>query len=402
MKTTSKFCIALVIMSFLFSVMSAAAINWSLEAVRQEDNNAIAAVVAIVHEKYPDVKDEEIAELLNGADFVGEAKKVLERYGIEYDDAYVLSNRKNYLNITMIGAGMCVAFGIGAIAFFWLFVRFKTKQEKQLTQYLCDVNSGIYKLPFQNLTEDRHSVLTSEIYKTTVMLREKQAQSAQEKAVLKDSLSDISHQLKTPLTSMLIMIDNIIEDDMPEELRNEFLCDIRNSVNHISFLTQSLLTLSKLDADAIAFHHENVSLRMIFVHCFATVNAIAQKKGVTLVQECEDISLDCDEKWISEALTNIVKNCVEHTPKGGTVSMKAEDTALYTKIIIQDTGCGIDKQDLPHIFERFYRGKNADENSVGIGLAMSKSIIEKCGGYIKVSSELDKGSTFTIKFFKLC
>ena len=122
---------------------------------------------------------------------------------------------------------------------------------------------------------------------------------------------------------------------------------------------------------------------------------------MTLRQDCEDVSLECDEKWVSEALTNIIKNCVEHTQKGGIVTMKGVNDSLLTKITISDNGCGIEKNDLPHIFERFYKGKNADENSIGIGLALSKSIIEKCGGDIKVFSEPDVGTTFVIKFFKM-
>ena len=264
------------------------------------------------------------------------------------------------------------------------------------------LNSGDYRVLNVQLTEDKNSVLSSEIYKTTVMLREKSEQTRQEKLALKDSLSDISHQLKTPLTSMLIMIDNIIEnEEMPPQLRNEFLNDIRQSVDHISFLTRSLLTLSKLDADTIEFHAEKVQLKALAAHCFANVDAIARDKGVTLRQDCEDVSLECDEKWVSEALTNIIKNCVEHTQKGGIVTMKGVNDSLLTKITISDNGCGIEKNDLPHIFERFYKGKNADENSIGIGLALSKSIIEKCGGDIKVFSEPDVGTTFVIKFFKM-
>ena len=402
MKTVSRYIVVLVVISLFFTLLTAGAVAWGLWRVNQTDREAIASVIAVVKEKYPQITDKEIIEILNGKAENRQIADITESYGIKAGDVYVLSNRQNYWNTILLDGAAALLFAAAVLVFFLIYVHRKNRQELKLTQYLSDINNGNYSLPTQVLSEDKHSLLYSEVYKTTVMLREKSEQSARDKADLKDSLSDISHQLKTPLTSMLIMIDNILEEDMPEELRREFLCDIRSSVNHVSFLTKSLLTLSMLDADTITFHQESVSIKLLFAHCTGNVNAIAQEKGVILTQTCqEDIQLVCDERWISEALTNIIKNCIEHTPKGGSVTLTAEDNSLYTKITIADTGCGIDKDDLPHIFERFYRGKNADENSVGIGLAMSKSIIEKCGGYIRVISEQGKGTTFIIKFFKV-
>ena len=262
------------------------------------------------------------------------------------------------------------------------------------------INSGNYRLNFEDMKEDQISVLSSEIYKTTVMLREQSERSVTEKQKLKDSLSDISHQLKTPLTSIMIMLDGILEGDMPEELKREFLGDIRNSITHLTFLTQSMLTLSKLDANTITFHEEKVRLSDIINISISNTSAIAQDQGVEVKGECPDITIECDMKWVCEAVTNIVKNCIEHTKKGGSVTLMAEENPLFIKLTIEDTGCGITKKDLPHIFERFYKGSNSSDTSVGIGLALSKSIIEKCGGYISVQSTEGKGSKFTIKFFK--
>lgn len=402
MKTTVKFVVFLVILCLTFTLLCAAVVKTGLEEVRQTDYQVVASIVSLVKEKYPDISDREIAAILNHQERPSfETAEMLRRYGITPEDTAVYADRSshNRMFLMIIVAGLL--FSLTVLIFFWMFVRYKVRQERRLTQYLCRINSGVYELPSEKLTEENSSVLSSEIYKTTIMLKEQSERSHRDKLALKDSLSDISHQLKTPLTSMLIMLDNILEGDMPEDLRNEFLNDIRESVHHISFLTYSLLKLSQLDANSIEFDLRSVNVQELFTVCTGRVTAIAAERGVTLTKQCEAIELRCDARWLSEALTNIVKNCVEHTPCGGRVSLLAEDTPLYTKIVVQDNGSGIDKDDLPHIFERFYKGKNANENSVGIGLSMSKSIIEKCGGYIKVISEPQQGSTFVIKFFKL-
>ena len=245
------------------------------------------------------------------------------------------------------------------------------------------------------------SQLQSEIYKTTVMLKEQADNSQKDKENLKQSLSDISHQLKTPLTSIMVMLDDIIEDEnMPEDIKRDFLNDIRRSSNSISFLVQSILTLSKLDANSIVLKSRTENVKKILDECVKNTEVLAEIKGVETSVECDDsLTLSCDFKWLCEAITNIVKNCIEHTIEGGFVKLKAEKTSLCTKITVTDNGCGIAKEDLPHIFERFYKGRNSDENSVGIGLALAKTIIEKSGGSIYADSEQGKGTKFTITVF---
>ena len=182
-------------------------------------------------------------------------------------------------------------------------------------------------------------------------------------------------------------------------MRQEFLRDIYRSSNHISFLVQSLLTLSKLDADSIVLKRKPEPLSEIFSEVNQSIAVLAELRGVTVTANDNGVSLECDKKWLCEALSNIAKNCAEHTDEGGEVRLTAEANPLYTKITISDNGSGIDKTDLPHIFERFYKGKNADENSVGIGLALAKTIIQKSGGTVSADSEPRKGASFTVKFY---
>lgn len=196
------------------------------------------------------------------------------------------------------------------------------------------------------------------------------------------------------------MVDNILDDDdMPLEIRREFLSDIKHNTSTVSFLVQSLLTFSKLDAEAIRFKYADVDVKSIIDECIKNTAVMAEICNVSVETLCDDTyKLNCDKKWLCEAVTNIIKNCIEHS-QNGNIKITADQNKLYTKISIKDNGSGITKEDLPHIFERFYKGKNSSDDSVGIGLSLAKTIIEKQGGYISVSSELNKGSEFVIKFF---
>ena len=400
MKLSTKFLVLMAVITAAFCIGTAALVMRGLEEIRRSEYNAVVSAAVAVKKKYPDIKDREIAELLNSGYGGKETEELLRRYGIERNQYILAEEKQSYTDV--ISFAVCSVLGFGATAAIVISVYglVKTKREKELTRYLARINSGDYSLVTDKVTENADSVLESEIYKTTVMLRGKSEQLKAEKEHLKDSLSDISHQLKTPLTSMSIMIDNILDEDMPEDMRREFICDVRSSVEHLSVLTKSLLTLSKLDADTIEFKRVMTPLHTVLETSVNRTSAIASEGGVKVTLECDAAELQCDPKWMCEAVTNILKNCIEHTPRGGRVALFCEDTPMYVRIEISDTGCGIDKKDLPHIFERFYKGKDSGENSVGIGLAMAKSIIEKDGGYITVSSEKDKGSRFVIKYFK--
>ncbi len=287
-------------------------------------------------------------------------------------------------------------------AVFVVYIIRRKAETAQITEYISRLNNKEYDLSIERNSEDEMSLLKNELYKVTVNLREQADNSLKAKQSLKKSLSDISHQLKTPITSILITIDNILDDEnMPAAVRREFLQDIRHETNGISFLVQSLLTLSRLDADAVAFKAKPESVNRLIDECVQRVSVLAELKGVELCKLCKDeISLCCDFRWMCEAVTNIVKNCIEHTESGGTVKISAEKNKIYTQLTISDNGCGICEKDLPHIFERFYKGKNSSDESVGIGLALAKSIVEKSGGVISVSSTEGKGSQFSIKLFE--
>ena len=275
------------------------------------------------------------------------------------------------------------------------------RQIAELSLYLNRIASGEYGLDLRDNVEGELSALKNDIYKVTVMLAHQADLLQKDKRYLADTLADISHQLKTPLTSMLVMTDLLEQPDLPEQKRREFTGRIRSQLQRMEWLISSLLKLSKLDAGTIRFKKEQVFLPKLICKATEHLLLLMDVKGQKLVLEGNPETYFLgDLEWTAEAMANLVKNCVEHTPAGGTIRIRYECSVLYTQIILSDTGEGVDAEDLPHIFERFYKGKNSSKDSVGIGLAMAKNIISKQNGTIEAAGEPGKGMTFTIKFYR--
>lgn len=399
MKNAQKFVCAGLAVTIVFCVISAVFTFIGLENIRKTSNDTINQLVNILLEKYPDVSEKEVAEILNNKTEYTDNSEFLNKYGIYPEKDWVSYNNQGSYKYVILSISVCIAFGLAFAVLFFGYLKIQKKQTMDIAKRIERINLGDYSLQIDENSEDELSLLDNQIYRTTVKFREQAENSRKDKENLQKSLSDISHQLKTPLTSIIVMVENILDDDdMPLEIRREFLNDIKHNTNTISFLVQSLLKLSKLDAEAVKFRYEQVEVKSIVDECIKNTAVMAEILGVRLETDCNDIILNCDRKWLCEAITNIIKNCIEHSHNGN-IKITAEQNKLYTKISIKDNGSGIDKEDLPHIFERFYKGKNSSDDSVGIGLALAKSIIEKQGGYISVSSELNKGSEFVIKFF---
>lgn len=399
MKNAQKFVCAGLAVTIVFCVISAAFTFIGLENIRKTSNDTINQLVNILLEKYPDVSEKEVAEILNNKTEYTDNSEFLNKYGIYPEKDWVSYNNQGSYKYVILSVSVCIAFGLAFAVLFLGYLKIQKKQTMDIAKRIERINLGDYSLQIDENSEDEFSLLDNQIYRTTVKFREQAENSRKDKENLQKSLSDISHQLKTPLTSIIVMVENILDDDdMPLEIRREFLNDIKHNTNTISFLVQSLLKLSKLDAEAVKFRYEQVEVKSIVDECIKNTAVMAEILGVRLETDCNDIILNCDRKWLCEAITNIIKNCIEHSHNGN-IKITADQNKLYTKISIKDNGSGITKEDLPHIFERFYKGKNSSDDSVGIGLSLAKTIIEKQGGYISVSSELNKGSEFVIKFF---
>ncbi len=248
-------------------------------------------------------------------------------------------------------------------------------------------------------TEGELAILRSEICKMTVRLREQQQRMLEDKIYLADSLADVSHQLRTPLTALHLLVTRLSEPELSPEKRLKLMHDMKMLLSRIDWLITALLKISKLDAGTVQFHAEEIPLA-------ALLHKSAEPLLIPLELRCIEFSMDAegmftgDSAWTCEAIGNILKNCMEHTPTEGRIAVHARENPLYTEIVISDTGTGIAKEDLPHIFERFYKGKHSDDSSYGIGLALARMIVTAQNGTIKAENAPDGGALFTIRFYK--
>lgn len=304
-----------------------------------------------------------------------------------------------HVNIT---AGfISIPFFIILLVTFVMFTAKRYKKIKELSNYLAAVYSGQSAMDIRDNTEGELSILKSDIYKMTLMLSEQSELLKRDKQYLSDTLYNISHQLKTPLTSMFVMTDLLSDPNLPRDQHEVFLGNILNQLKRIEWLVSSLLKLSKIDAQAVTFKKETVAIEELLKKALAPLLITIELKSQQLMIEGnKSTTVSIDKNWTIEALLNILKNCIEHTPPNGSIKIQCEESPLYTKIAIQDNGVGITKEDIPHIFERFYKGKNAGADSIGIGLAMSKSILQSQSADVSVESEVGAGTQFTIKFYK--
>lgn len=363
-------------------------------------NQTLNSIIYQVSIKYPLVNNKDIIEILDGKVI---SKNVLKEYGIDIDNDYlILNSKKDYIQGLIINNTIIIIFIILFILISFINKKNQSKKIKEITNLIEQINRKNYYLNIDNNTEDELSILKNEIYKTTIMLKEEAYNSNKDKDNIKKSIEDISHQLKTPLTSISIMLDNIIDDpDMDANVRSDFINDINREINNINFLVKSLLKLSRFDINAVNYNNDFNNIKLIVNKVVNNVSTLSDLKNIKIDLNIKnDFNIYCDFNWQVEALTNIVKNSIEHSFKDKNIIINASDEKLYSKIEITNYGIGINDKDIKHIFDRFYKGENSNEDSFGIGLSLSKTIIEKNNGKISVSSKENDKTTFTIKYYK--
>lgn len=395
-----KYLFRSLVISLVFICLFIALNFFIFQKYNSNSDQKIEQIVASLLEKYPLLDEIEIIEILNNKN-VGN-QDIFEKYGIDLSKDILIYENKQLFTL-FIYSNLTLLFLLVVILIL-LFLRYDQKKAQDIydiTKLIAQINQKNYDLSLDSNTEDELSILKNEIYKTTIMLKEAAENSNLDKQNLKNSLEDISHQLKTPLTSILIMLDNLLDDlEMDQEIRHDFLKDIKREVLKINFFVSSILKLSKFDANTINFTKTKVRLKDIVEEAVKNVSLICELKNIEIkINDQDDIVIDCDQKWQVEALTNILKNCIEHSAKDKTIDISFSNNSIYSLLEIKDHGQGITKKDLPHIFERFYKGENSNSESVGIGLSLAKMIIEKDQGMISVESSL-KGTIFRIKYFK--
>lgn len=402
MKNNTKFAIfSSIIISFLFLSLFIIS-NYHFRQQYQTTNNLLlSSLINKIKTTYPELSEIEIIEVLNNPDLTEE--DLFKKYGINIQNESLSIKQQNlnnqYFLFTIISI---LIYSLTIILIIIIYNKKEKAKINKITNYLKELNNHQYSLAIEDNQEEDLSLLKNEIYKTAITLNEQTLLLKKDKESLKDSLSDISHQLKTPLTSINLMIDTLRhQDNLSSTERRELLNNIHRKITNTNFLVHSLLKLSKFDANTIEFNRQNNTLSKILKEVLDNLSTLSDLKDIKInIKGSKDISLYCDYKWEVEALTNIIKNCIEHSNNSSKIDITYQKNDIFTKIIIQDNGCGISKKDLPHIFERFYKAQNSSKDSIGIGLSLAKTIIEKDNGYITVDSVINKGTTFTIKYLK--
>jgi len=397
-----KLFIAMLALS-LSALLTAVLLNLAMTAYTNQALKATyAGIVGTVAERYPLAEAQVVQDLRSpGADAVNLGSQVLGKYGLGNQSAADTGVAAGLLTRLLLVELVLV--GLVCTGFVLLLVRYQrgvSAQVAGLSAYLRRIDAGDYALDVRDNGEGSFSLLKNDLYKVTVRLREQAELLQKDKIALSNLIADISHQIKTPLTSLGVLADLLVEDP-PEADRRAFVERLRTQLGRIQWLVTVLLKLARLDAGTTAFKSEPVDVRRLIERALEPLQIpLEVKKQRLVIQGSEGASFTGDLNWSAEALTNVVKNCVEHTPEGGRIEISYGANALYAEIIVSDDGEGIASRDLPNIFNRFYRGERADENSIGIGLALAKAIFTAQGGDISVRSQPGVGTSFAIRIFR--
>lgn len=399
-KTLIKVLLTNIVIVLLFIIIFVVVIKMQNKVYSKIVNEKINDIINNVMEKYPEVKEEDILKIINNRD--DSSENILEKYGYDDELSYIKELREN-INKNLINTAVLIGiFGIASLSIFMRYVLIQEKELKEINEYIKEVNNKNYSLKIEDNKDGELSRLRNELYKTTVILREAAENSEEEKEKLSIAIADISHQLKTPLTSIRIMLNNISDNpDMPQEIREDFIQDISKQVEHMSSLVISLLKIAKFDAGTIKMENEEIDAKKLIDSVINNLAILIEIKEIEVITKIDEKAIFiADYKWQQEALTNILKNAIEHSQPKSNIYIIVENTSIFLKIKIKDEGQGIEQKDLKHIFERFYRAKNCNEDSIGIGMSLAKTIIEQNNGYIKATSEVGKGTLFEIKYIK--
>ncbi|QYE99810.1 sensor histidine kinase [Paraclostridium sordellii] len=300
-----------------------------------------------------------------------------------------------------VGAGILVitsdtAFGTA----FFVFTKARYKSIAQISDQIDLVLYNSDHLYIGESDEGELSILQSEITKMTLRIREQNEALKKEKEHLADSLADIAHQLRTPLTSVNLIL-SLLENNSNENERKALIREIKELFVQMDWLLTSLLKLSRLDAGIVVFQSEKIDVNNLICTSLRPLLIPMELHNIVLqVDVPKKIIIQGDFAWISEAIQNILKNCMESAGENGKIEIDCTDNPIFSEIVIRDSGTGFEKEDLPYLFDRFYRGKNTSATGYGIGLALCKIIITRQGGTITAKNHPQGGARFSIRFPK--
>ena len=360
-----------------------------------ENNNHIVSSLLNSH---PELESEIINILKNP----NETSEVLEKYGLEnLESLEYLEDMKTYhlKFITLLGAYM-ILFTLLFALYFYVLKRKRTSEIQKIDKYLFSLLSSEIKVDLKDFENGELKSLQNDLMKVTSRLKNALEASSQSKKELSKNLADISHQLKTPLTSLSIINEALSTSNITEETKQEFLKKQTEVIDHMQTLIISLLKVSQIESGSIILKKDKIKMKELIHSTLSSLDTLRMSKNVEIsVKQNDDIFIIGDVEWLKEAIGNIIKNGIEHSKENGLMEIKWQDTPIYVELTIKDYGTGIEKKDLPHIFERFYKSSSS-KDSIGIGLNLAKSILDKTFANIKVQSKVNKFTEFTIHFYK--
>lgn len=379
-------------------------INRYCSMMNREFNLAVASMLDSVKCAYPAVSEEELLILLDDNADSGTGERLLGQYGVFLEGKGSTFAGLKEREAVICGELTLVFFVMsgGVIVALLVYLWHRQKEIGKLCSYMDAVERGNFSPDISHNRDDELSSLKNELFKLTIFLKEQAQIATDNRKALADAVADISHQLKTPLTSVTVLVDNLWENqDMEPAIRNRFLREISSQLTGVSWLIATLLKLSRLDAGVVELEYKPLSLKALAEKVCHKLELLAEWHQVGLIFRIPgEIWINGDEQWLTEALLNLVKNAIEHSNAGGEVLVTAEENDVYSLITVRDYGEGISPEEQKHLFERFYRGHSTGKDSVGIGLALAKEIISRQEGYITVDSDKESGTTFLIKFIK--
>ena len=403
-KKLKKLSIILAASSLLMLLFCNLALVGFRAGLNREYNMSLASLVGSVMEEYPDAQMDNLISMLNGKDNAERGEMLLRQYGIfiENENSAFTTQTKRMTALQWEMNLIFLALTALLVGTVLIYLSRRQAHILKICNYMEELVRGNYGLDIQDNSDDELSGLKNEVYKLTVFFREQAERASANRRALADSVADISHQLKTPLTSVIVLFDNLSDsENMDDDTRHRFLEEISSQISDVTWLVTTLLKLSRLDAGVVELEEKPLQLETLAEDICDRLELNAEWRQVELCKEIPgQIIVKGDKKWLKEALLNVVKNAVEHSNVGGKVILAAEENDVYTQLTVQNWGEVIPEEEQKHLFERFYRGSTAGKESVGIGLALAKEILVRHNGYITVESGREQGTIFCIKFIK--
>lgn len=352
------------------------------------------ALIKHYSKQYQEVYDGGIESVLRKSN--DESSNIITIRDMLLDQDHIITTKQNdvigkSIIVSIILNGLLL---LGVIIIFYVSEKNKTNKMNEIFRMVEEVSLGNYSIDFEKYNEDELSIIRDNLFKVTKMLKEESINSKNDKIILKNSLDNISHQLKTPLTAISICLDNILDNDLSDDKRREFLFSIKKEISNINFLIKSMLQLSRLSSNVVKFNRKDNSLLSLVNESLDRVELLRELKNINIEVSGDDSLVLCDYHWEVEALSNIIKNAIEHSLENDTVKIEVYSCDAFKSIKITNPGVMKDKD---KIFKRFYSGKQTSD-SIGIGLVLSKDIVERDNGKIYVDSN-NKVTTFEIKYF---